>query len=110
MMDPMEWEPIGTIVGDASTAEFTFILKSFKSRVGDIVAVPMEVPNDDYSGVHDIIAWGRITSIKRFNPFFPFEAAQELAGESIPLVDTVLSKSRDQLQTDALVLGLRQLT
>src|SRR5712692_3925220 len=105
MKGSSEWEPIGTIVGDASTAEFSFILKSFKSRVGDIVAVPMEVPNDDYTGVHDIIAWGRLSSIERFNPFFPFEAAQELASESIPLVDTVLSKSRDQLQASVLVLG-----
>jgi DNA helicase HerA-like ATPase len=103
--DPKSWKSIGTIVGDASTAEFTFILRSFKSRVGDVVAVPMELPNADYSGVHDIIAWGRITSIERFNPFFPYEAAQELASESIPLVDTVLSQSRDQLQSKVLVLG-----
>src|SRR5579862_4779256 len=105
MLDPKKWESIGTIVGDASTAEFTFILRSFKSRVGDIVAVPMEIPNDDYTALHDIIAWGRITSIERFNPFFPYEAAQELAHESIPLVDTVLSMSRDQLQSKVLVLG-----
>ena len=105
MTDPTKWQPIGTIVGDASTGEFTFILKSFKSRVGDIVAVPMHVPNEDYSGVHEIISWGRITSIERFNPFFPYEAAQELASESVPLLDTVLSTSRDQLQAAVLVLG-----
>jgi DNA helicase HerA-like ATPase len=105
MNAPDKWDPIGTIVGDASTGEFTFILKSFKSRVGDIVAVPMAVPNEDYSGVHDIISWGRITSIERYNPFFPYEAAQELANESIPLLDTVLSNSRDQLQAKVLVLG-----
>lgn len=104
-MPTNNWPSIGTIVGDASTAEFTFILRSFKSRVGDIVAVPMEVPNEDYSGTHEITSWGRITSIERFNPFFPYEAAQELASESIPLIDTVLSKSRDQLQSKVLVLG-----
>jgi DNA helicase HerA-like ATPase len=105
MTKPADWEPIGTIVGDASTAEFTFILRRFRSRVGDIVAVPMQVPNDDYTGVHHIIAWGRVSSIERFNPFFPLEAAQELSNESIPLVDTVLSTSRDQLQATVLVLG-----
>lgn len=99
------WPSIGTVVGDASTSEFTFILRSYRSRLGDIVAVPMEVPNSDYSGVHRVTAWGRVTSIERFNPFFPYEAAQELAQESIPLVDTVLSSSRDQLQASALVLG-----
>jgi len=105
MPEADKWPAIGTIVGDASTAEFTFILRSFKSRVGDIVAVPMEVPNEDYSGKHGIIAWGRITAIERYNPFFPYEAAQELASESIPLIDTVLSTSRDQLQSKVLVLG-----
>lgn len=105
MKIPAKWESIGTVVGDASCGEFTFILRSFKSRIGDIVAVPMQVPNDDYSGRHEIITWGRITTISRFNPFFPYEAAQELANESIPLVDTVLSSSRDQLQAEVLVLG-----
>jgi len=105
MPAPEQWPSIGTMVGDASTAEFTFILRSFKSRVGDVVAVPMEVPNEDYSGRANIAAWGRITSIERYNPFFPYEAAQELANESIPLVDTVLSSSRDQLQAKVLVLG-----
>jgi len=105
-MDPLnKWESIGTIVGDASTSEFSFILKSFRSRVGDLVAVQMEIPNEDYSGRSDIVAWGRITSIDRYNPFFPYEAAQELANESISLVDTVLSNSRDQLQARVLVLG-----
>jgi DNA helicase HerA-like ATPase len=105
MGDPSQWQSIGTIVGDASTAEFTFILRSFKSRLGDIVAVPMEVPNQNYTGVHEIIAWGRVTAIERYNPFFPYEAAQELASQGVPLVDTVLSSSRDQLQAKVLVLG-----
>lgn len=105
-MQPINsWDSIGTIVGDASTSEFSFILKSFRSRVGDLVAVPMEIPNEDYTDRSTITAWGRITSIDRYNPFFPYEAAQELANESISLVDTVLSNSRDQLQARVLVLG-----
>jgi hypothetical protein len=105
MTDPGKWQSIGTIVGDASTVEYTFILKSFRSRVGDLIAVPMDAPNENYTGIRSIIAWGRITGIERYNPFFPYEAAQELAQESIPLVDTVLSTSRDQLQCKVLVLG-----
>lgn len=100
-----DWPTIGTIVGDASTGEFTFILRSFKSRVGDIIAVPMDVPNDDYSGNQSIIAWGRVLSISRYNPFFPYESAQELSQGGISLADTVLSESRDQLEAKVLVLG-----
>jgi DNA helicase HerA-like ATPase len=46
-----------------------------------------------------------VTDIQRFNPFFPYEAAQEIAGEGISLEDTVLSGTRDQLQASALILG-----
>jgi len=34
----------------------------------------MEVPTENYSGVEETISWGRITSIDRFNPFFPLLA------------------------------------
>lgn len=99
------WETIGTVVGNASTSEFAFILKSFKSRVGDLVAVRMDVPDETYSGTRPIIVWGRVVAITRFNPFFPYEAAQELSQEGISLVDTVLSNSRDQLEATVLILG-----
>jgi DNA helicase HerA-like ATPase len=49
--------------------------------------------------------WGRIQSIDRFNPFFPHEAAQELAEEAVSFLDTVLSNTRDQLQAEVLILG-----
>ncbi|MEI7752434.1 MAG: ATP-binding protein, partial [Candidatus Omnitrophota bacterium] len=106
MESKKEWDQIGTVVGNASPIEFTFILKSFKSRVGDFVAVMMEVPSDDYKRNEKVCVWGRITSMDRFNPFFPFEAAQELSSESIALKDTILSESRDQLQAMVLVLGM----
>lgn len=44
------WRRIGTVVGNAGTAEFTFILQQFQARVGDIVALGMEVPDAAYSG------------------------------------------------------------
>ena len=107
MTEPTEgsWRQVGTVVGNAGTSEFTFILRHFQSRVGDIVALGMEVPDRAYQGQSRIYVWARITEIRRFNPFFPFEAAQEIAGEGISLEDTVLSGTRDQLEAVALILG-----
>jgi DNA helicase HerA-like ATPase len=100
-----DWKPIGTVVGNASTSEFTFILKSFKSRVGDLVAVKMQIPDETYDGKTEIYVWGRVVSINRFNPFFPYESAQELSNEDLSLIDTILSNSRDQLEAAVLILG-----
>ncbi len=99
------WTPIGTVVGNASTGEFTFILKSFKSRVGDLVAVKMKVPDENYAGTNEIYVWGRVLGISRYNPFFPYEAAQELSEEGVSLQDTILSNSRDQLEASVIILG-----
>lgn len=99
------WRKIGTVVGNAGTAEFTFILKHYQARVGDIVALGMDVPDSNYMGQTRIYVWARITDIRRYNPFFPFEAAQEIASEGISLEDTVLSGTRDQLEAVALILG-----
>lgn len=104
-MDDNGWRKIGTVVGNAGTAEFTFILKQYQARVGDIVALGMQVPDSTYEGQNRIYVWARITDIRRFNPFFPFEAAQEIAGAGISLEDTVLSDTRDQLEAVALILG-----
>ncbi|MEC4775138.1 ATP-binding protein [Burkholderia cenocepacia] len=65
----------------------------------------MEVPDNGYSNSKQVYVWARITDIRRFNPFFPFEAAQEIAGEGISLEDTVLSDTRDQLEAICLILG-----
>jgi len=100
-----KWQAIGTVVGNATTSEFTFILKSFRSRVGDLVAVRMRVPNAGREGTQEIFVWGRVIGISRFNPFFPYEAAQELSDEGISLIDTILSNSRDQLEASVLILG-----
>ena len=99
------WAPIGTVVGNAGTSEFTFILQQYRARVGDIVALSMNIPDDQYSAQIPISVWARITDISRFNPFFPFEAAQELAGEGISLEETILSGARDQLEAKGLILG-----
>src|SRR5262249_7137230 len=79
-------------------------LERFRSTVGDVVAAPLEIPGSD-GARREIMVWARITDISRFNPFFPYEAAHELANESLDLLDTVLSNSRDQLEAQTLILG-----
>src|SRR5437016_5157458 len=104
-IESMKWRAVGTVVGNAGIAEFTFILRQFHARVGDIVALGMDIPSGEVDTQTRIYVWARITDIRRFNPFFPFEAAQEIAGEGISLEDTVLSGTRDQLEAKALILG-----
>lgn len=99
------WPLVGTVVGNTSTYEFTFILKRFKSRVGDIVCVPMAIPDETYSHTNDVIIWGRIIGIERHNPFFPYESGQELTDADLQAYETVLSTSRDLLQASVIVLG-----
>lgn len=99
------WRHVGTVVGNAGIAEYTFILQQYQAKVGDIVAVSMEVPGNNHTSRREIYVWARITDISRFNPFFPYEAAQEIAGEGISLEDTVLSGTRDHLEAKALILG-----
>lgn len=105
MTDTAKWISIGNVVGNTSTDRFTFILKSMKAKLGDIVATRLNTPTGPNDTPHDVLVWGRIVSIDRFNPFFPAEAAQELAEESHNFLDTVLSNSRDHLQADVLILG-----
>jgi DNA helicase HerA-like ATPase len=102
------WREIGTVVGSAGTTDFTFVLKSFKATIGDIVAVVMEVPEHGKQDNREICVWARVIDISRSNPFFPNEAAQALADEGLSLLDTVLSDARDQLEARALVLGSTQ--
>lgn len=99
------WTRIGTVVGNTSTGGFTFILRSLQGKLGDVVATRVDVPAGIAGKVDTAVVWGRIISIDRFNPFFPAEAAQELADQNIRLLDTVLSGSRDHLEAEVLILG-----
>lgn len=101
-----DWPRIGTVVGEASTGRYSFILRSMQGKLGDIVATRVEVPVSSAGGKEMATVWGRITGIDRFNPFFPAEAAQELANENIRFLDTVLSGSRDHLEAEVLILGI----
>jgi len=98
---------IGTVVGNTSPQEFTFNMKRFAAKLGDLVNVEIEIPPDDPSGKKQTVTvWGRITELQRFNPFLPAEAGMELADEGLELIDTVLSNSRDQVEATVLVLGM----
>lgn len=99
------WTRIGTVVGNTSTGKYSFILRSFQAKLGDIVATCVEVPDAQRASQRIVTVWGRIVAIDRFNPFFPAEAAQELADENIRFLDTVLSGSRDHLEAEVLILG-----
>src|SRR5437763_3066890 len=96
---------IGTVVGNTSPHEFRFVLRSRVAKMGDLVAVSMDVPSGDYDKDDRVIVWGRIIELDRYNPFLPAEAGQELADEGIKLLDTILSFSRDQTEAKVLVLG-----
>jgi DNA helicase HerA-like ATPase len=95
---------IGTVVGYTSTGKYSFILRSFQAKLGDIVVTRVEVPEAPGAARRTVTVWGRIVSIDRFNPFFPAEAAQELADENIRFLDTVLSGSRDHLEAEVLII------
>jgi DNA helicase HerA-like ATPase len=99
------WACIGTVVGNTSTGKYSFILRSFQAKLGDIVATRVEVPETPGVAQRTVTVWGRIIGIDRFNPFFPAEAAQELADENIRFLDTILSGSRDHLEAEVLILG-----
>lgn len=100
-----DWARIGRVVGSATTTTYRFILQNLAAKVGDIVATRLEVPTGAAGDKVKATVWGRIVGIDRFNPFFPSEAAQELAHEDISLFDTVLSDSRDHLEAEVLILG-----
>jgi DNA helicase HerA-like ATPase len=96
---------VGTVVGNTSPHEFRFFLGGFRAKLGDLVAVEMDVPEGDGDKLMAITVWARIVELGRYNPFLPLEAGQELAEEGLKLTDTVLSISRDQIDGKALVLG-----
>lgn len=105
-----EWTRIGTVVGNTTVDSYTFILESQKAKVGDLISCETTVPIGTDAQTQSAYVWGRITSINRFNPFFPAEAAMELANEQADFIDTVLSNSRDHLEATVLIIGYTSVT
>ena len=70
------WTSIGTILGQASINDYTFYLKKFKAKKGDIIAAEAKLPTGE-GKVIDVIVWGRIMEIISSNDFLPNEATKD---------------------------------
>ena len=88
------WTSIGTILGQTSIDDYSFHLKKFKAKKGDIVAAEAKQPTGD-GRVIDVIVWGRIMEIISCNEFLPNEAAKELTEGNINIQDTILPLTKN---------------
>tara|TARA_B100001057_G_scaffold349609_1_gene351056 strand:- start:1459 stop:3237 length:1779 start_codon:yes stop_codon:yes gene_type:complete len=88
------WTSIGTILGQTSIDDYSFHLKKFKAKKGDIVAAEAKQPTGD-GRVIDVIVWGRIMEIISCNEFLPNEAAKELTEGNIDIQDTILPLTKN---------------
>ena len=88
------WTSIGTILGRPSINEYTFYLKKFKAKKGDIIAAEAKLPTGE-GKVIDVIVWGRIMEIISSNDFLPNEATKELTEENINIMDTILPLTKN---------------
>lgn len=101
---------IGTVVGNTSPSEYRFSMRSLSAKLGDLVTTATKTPAElktpaESGNAREVIVWGRIVELERFNPFLPAEAGQELADHGLEFRDTVLSHTRDQVEAKVLVLG-----
>ena len=81
------WTSIGTILGQPVIDSYTFYLKKYKAKKGDIVAAEAKLPTGE-GKVIDVIVWGRIMEIMSSNDFLPNEATKELTEENINIQDS----------------------
>ena len=88
------WTNIGTILGQTSINDYSFHLKKFKAKKGDIVAAEAKLPTGE-GKVIDVIVWGRIMEIISSNEFLPNEAAKELTEGNINIQDTILPLTKN---------------
>ena len=85
MINSKKWKSIGTVLGETDINEYYFSLKNYKAKKGDIVTTASRLPSAD-GKIIDVTVWGKISSIERYNAFFPVEAAQELTNEEIDIL------------------------
>ena len=88
------WTSIGTILGQPIIDSYTFYLKKYKAKKGDIIAAEAKLPTGE-GKVIDVIVWGRITEIISSNDFLPNEATKELTEENINIQDTILPLTKN---------------
>ncbi len=80
------WTSIGTILGQPVIDSYTFYLKKYKAKKGDIVAAEAKLPTGE-GKVIDVIVWGRITEIISSNDFLPNEATH---GKFSPVTSDII--------------------
>ena len=88
------WISIGTILGQPIIDSYTFYLKKYKAKKGDIVAAEAKLPTGE-GKVIDVVVWGRIMEIISSNDFLPNEATKELTEENINIQDTILPLTKN---------------
>ena len=88
------WTSIGTILGQPIIDSYTFYLKKYKAKKGDIIAAEAKLPTGE-GKVIDVIVWGKITEIISSNDFLPNEATKELTEENINIQDTILPLTKN---------------
>ena len=88
------WTSIGTILGQPVIDSYTFYLKKYKAKKGDIIAAEAKLPTGE-GKVIDVIVWGRIAEIISSNDFLPNEATKELTEENINIQDTILPLTKN---------------
>ncbi len=104
MINSNNWKPIGTVLGETDINEYFFSLKNYKAKKGDIVTTSSRLPSAE-GKIIQVTVWGKISSIERYNAFFPVEAAQELTNEEIDIRDTILPNTKDELRCKVIILG-----
>ena len=88
------WASIGTIIGQPTINDYTFYLKKFKAKKGDIIAAEAKLPTGE-GKVIDVVVWGRIMEIVSSNDFLPNEATKELTEENIDIQNTILPLTKN---------------
>ena len=98
------WTNIGTILGQTTINDYSFYLKKFKAKKGDIVAAEAKLPTGE-GKVIDVIVWGRIMEIISTNDFLPNEASKELSEGNINIQDTILPLTKNDAVCSVKNLG-----
>ena len=65
------YRTIGSIIGVNSTDTYKFKVKDYEARVGDIVVITNNLPTAGRGKSLKAYVWGRIISMRRWNPFYP---------------------------------------
>ena len=95
-----EWTRIGTVVGNTSTGGYTFILRSFQAKLGDIVATRTEVPVAAEGARNTATVWGRIVAIEQVEPVLPGRLPRSsptrTSGSSTPCSPAAATTSRQR--------------